>query len=319
MPSASPSAPDVGIVVLTHGANGVYAPLVASLIEQGAAAESIAIVHNSTTPDGPVVEPPVAGVAVIHNGRNLGYAGGMNTGMRHQLARGAKTVLLLTHEVRLRAGAFCRLIEAAERSQAFGILGPALRFPNSERVFSLGGRRGRDGSVEHVLDEAESSPGIAGCDWIDGAAMLIRADVLERVGLMDDRFFMYFEETDLCLRAQRAGWAIGVVLDAVAEQEPGGSRRPGAFTYLMSRNGTEYARRACGAYGVAACLRHAVVESSGLVGALARRRTPAEQRVASRVTLAAMWLGMFDFARRRWGPPPSRLSGLGDAIGTGKT
>ena len=318
MPPATSSASDIGIVVLTHGTEGVYAPLVASMLEQGAAPESIVIVHNSTSNDGPVVQPPAPGVRVIHNGRNLGFAGGMNAGIRHQLARGVTNVLLLTHEVRVRDGALAALREAATATPRFGILGPALRFPDSERVFSFGGRRMRSGAVEHIMDAASASPeGIVTCDWIDGAAMLIRADALQRVGLMDDRFFMYFEETDLCLRVQRAGWEIGVVLAAVAEQAPGGTRRPGAFAYLMSRNGTEYARRASGAYGVVSAFWRTLHDSSGHVGCVVRRRTPAEQRATSRATLEAMWLGMLDFGRRRWGPPPARLTGLGDAVGTG--
>ncbi len=52
----------------------------------------------------------------------------------------------------------------------------------------------------------------------------------------DDRFFMYFEEADLCLRIQRAGWKVGVVLDAIAEQAPGGGARPGAFTKELAKN-----------------------------------------------------------------------------------
>jgi GT2 family glycosyltransferase len=43
-------------------------------------------------------------------------------------------------------------------------------------------------------------------DWVNGASMIIRRDVIEAIGLMDDQFFLYFEETDFCLRAREAGW-----------------------------------------------------------------------------------------------------------------
>jgi len=317
MVSAMSCQHDLGIVILTHGTDGVYVPLVDSLVDQGADPASIVIVHNSTSPGGLRLTPPAAGVQVIHNGRNLGYAGGMNAGMREQLGRRSTSVLLLTHEVRLRDGALDALLDAAGRSPQFGVLGPALRYPGSDRIFSYGGRRARDGSVEHVM-APPAAGGIAVCDWVDGAAMLVRADVLEKVGVMDDRLFMYFEETDFCLRVQRAGWQVGVVLDAVAEQAPGGGRRPGAFTYLMSRNGAEYARRSSGAYGVASAIRRTALDSGALLGSLIPNRATAQQRAASRATLAAMWLGILDFARRRWGPPPAGLDGLGDAVGTGE-
>src|SRR5262249_30735157 len=45
-------------------------------------------------------------------------------------------------------------------------------------------------------------------DWVDGASLMVRRDVFESVGLMDEGYFLYFEETDFCLRVQRAGWSI---------------------------------------------------------------------------------------------------------------
>ena len=85
--------------------------------------------------------------------------------------------------------------------------------------------------------------------------MLVRAAALERVGGFDERFWSYFEEAELCLRARRAGFRVGVVLDAVAEQAPGGPGRPGVWSYLMTRNGVAYAWRAAGPGGLALCRR----------------------------------------------------------------
>ncbi len=303
-PVPSP-APDIGIVILAYGAGDLHLALLAALLDEGAAPEALVVVHNPASPaDRPGGVP---GVALIRNRRNLGYAGAMNIGIRHQLARGARQVLLLTHDTRPRPGALAALARAAARAPEFGVLGPVLLFAGSERVFSYGGRTAADGSVGHVLDPP---PGpVAACDWIDGSAMLLRADAIERVGLLDDRFFMYFEETDLCLRMQRGGWSVGVAVDALAEQEPGRGRRIGAFTYLMTRNGTEYARSAAGLRGVAAAVQRVLLETLPHLGAVVRRSAAAAE---SRVVLAAMWLGLLDFARRRFGPPPARLAGLGD-------
>ncbi len=301
-----PPAPDIGIVILAYGAGDLHLPLVAGLLEAGAAPEALVVVHNpASATDRPGGVP---GVPLLRNPGNLGYAGAMNIGIRHQLARGARHVLLLTHDTRPRAGALAALGRAAERSPEFGVLGPVLCFAGSERVFSCGGRTAADGSVGHLLDRPPPG-GVAACDWIDGSALLLRADALDRVGLLDDRFFMYFEETDLCLRMQRGGWSVGVVGDAVAEQEPGRGRRIGAFTYLMTRNGTEYARRVAGPRGVAGAVRRVLVETPPHLGAVVRHSAAAPE---SRVVLAAMWLGLLDFARRRFGPPPARLAGLGD-------
>lgn len=301
----------LGIVVLTHGPRGEYGPLVLQLIEQGAAADLIAIVQNPVDPSDPPAQPPAPGVTVLRTPRNLAYAGGMNTGIRHHLERRVARLLLLTQDVRLRPGALDALLAAGERHPEYGVLGPVLWLRDEQRVFSYGGRRGRRGGwVEHILDgPPPADDGIAECDWADGAALLIRREALERVGMIDERLFIYFEETDLCLRVTRAGWRVGVVLSAEAEQESGQPARPGFHAYLIGRNGFEYARRSSGLVGAAAALRRAARQSLEMLRAYPRATEP--ERQATRIKLAGTWLGFFDFLRRRFGPPPERIAGSG--------
>ncbi len=276
---------DIGVIVLTHGPQGEYAPLIASLVEQGVAAASIALVQNPVDPSDPCPDPPVPGITVLRMERNLAYAGGMNAGIRHHLARGVQNVLILTQDLRLRDGAVDALLAAAERHPEYGVLAPMLWLRDQEGVFSYGGRRGRRGGwVEHIREgPPPAEDGIARCDWADGAALLIRREVLEQVGLLDESLFIYFEETELCLRATRAGWAVGVVLASEAEQESGQPARPGSHAFLISRNGFEYARRSSGLVGVAAALRRALLESFQLLrGYRGARGSRAERPPGSR-------------------------------------
>jgi hypothetical protein len=292
---------------LTHGPRGEYGPLVDELVAQGVPGSAIALIQNPVAPSDAEPGPPAEGAAVIRMDRNRAYAGGMNAGIRHHLEGGVQFVLLATQDLRLRAGAIPALLAAAERAPAYGALGPLLWDRAEDRVFSGGGLRGRRGGwVSHIRERPAAGPdGIAECDWVEGAAILIRREVLERVGLLDERLFIYFEETELCLRATRAGWRVGVVVDAEAEQESGQPARPGFHAYLISRNGFEYARKASGALGVVATTRRAVVESWDLLRVYPR--SSAARRAQTRVKLAGMWLGFADFLRRRFGPPPAAL------------
>jgi GT2 family glycosyltransferase len=305
------SSDKLGVVVLTHGPEGEYGPLVLQLLEQQVEPGSIVIVQNPVDPSDPPAQAPDPGVEVLRTPRNLAYAGGMNTGIRHHLEHGASRLLLLTQDVRLRPGAIDTLLRAGEDNPEYGVLGPLLWLRDEVKVFSYGGRRGgRGGWVAHILDgPPQASNGIAECDWADGAALLVRREVFERVGLIDERFFIYFEETDLCLRATRAGWRVGVALEAAAEQESGQPARPGFHAYLISRNGYEYARRSSGVVGVAAALRRSLIESAQLLRSY--RAATAADRSATRIKLAGMWLGLVDFLRRRFGPPPESVSRLG--------
>lgn len=306
------SAERVRAVVLSYGGGGEYEPLLASLAAEGMAPERILVVHNPARAGEPDPALP-AGVELLRTSHNLGYAGGMNRGIERQLGRGCELLLLLTHDARLRPGALAALLDAAERHPEFGLLGPALLFAGSEQPFSYGGLSCTGGGMAHRKERPKAEDGIAACDWVDGGTVLVRSEVFERVGRFDERFWSYYEEGELCLRARRAGFRVGVVLAAVAEQAPGGPGRPGPWSYLMTRNGIAYSWRAAGPLGLAragarACfevlLELARVAARGLH---LRRGSPAEPWALAVGTAR----GLLDFCRRRWGPPPS-LPGSAD-------
>jgi len=285
--------------------------LLESLVAQGVRPEQVTVVRNPGTATSTFV-PPVAGVAVIGPEQNLGYAGGMNLGIRDQLAKARSPILLLTMDVRLDAGAVSKLTAAAA-TPAYGVLGPELRWTGTERV-TWGARWDEMGKVEHVQAKPadDDGDGVVESDSIDGAVVLIKAEVLDKIGLLHDYLFMYFEETELCLRVKRAGWKVGVVLGAVAEQSSGETRRPGAFNYLMARNGLEFARLRAGWRGVASTLWRQLVQSWRLLKMRFSPRSDVSRRRFATVSLAALWLGVLAFFRRRWGPPPANLPGVGD-------
>ena len=144
--------------------------------------------------------------------------------------------------------------------------------------------------------------------------MLIRAEALARIGGFDERFWGYCEDADLCLRASRAGYRVGVVLDAVADQAPGAAKRPGPWAYLLTRNGLGFAARARGWRGRAAVGARALgLTASELARTVARasRLRPGDPAATWPVAVGAA-RGILDYLRGRWGPPPTDLPGGGD-------
>jgi GT2 family glycosyltransferase len=153
--------------------------------------------------------------------RNRGFAGGNNAALRPLLAepRPPDYVLLLNPDTVVRPGAVRALVEFLERHPRAGIAGSrledpdgtpqrsAFRFPTVWSEFENGIRVGVISRILHsrvVAPPVEDRPHPA--DWLAGASMLVRREVFDAVGLMDDDYFLYFEETDFCLRARRAGW-----------------------------------------------------------------------------------------------------------------
>lgn len=303
----------LGVAVLAYGGGGEFAALIASLGAEGVAAERIVLVHNAAAPgEAPPVAP--AGVEVLATGGNPGYAGGMNVGVARLLERGSEELLLLTHDARLRPGALAALRGALGSHPEYGVLGPALVVSGSEEPYSFGGETGPDGATRHRRQPPAGGEEVVAADWVDGGTMLVRRAVFERVGDFDARFWGYVEEADLCLRARRAGFGVGVVVAAQADQDSGAGKRPGAWAYLITRNGIEYSGRVAGARGVAAATVRALAIAAVSLARAALRRLglrpgdPAEPWALAVGTLR----GVVDRFRGRWGPPPPDLPGIGD-------
>jgi len=308
------AAPGVRALVLTYGTSGVHGPLLESLRDEGLEPAQILVVHNPAVPDEPDPTLP-DGVRLLRSARNLGYAGGMNLGLAELLGDpGAfDQILLLSHDARLRSGALERLVGAGEAHPRHGVLAPSLMFVGTDRPFSFGGITNRWGRTDHRRVRPAGA-GIADCDWVDGGTMLIRRDVLTRVGGFDESFWGYCEESELCLRIQRAGYAVGVVPDAVADQDPGGLKRPGVWAYLLVRNGAEYSRRARGLAGLLGAAgrwgREMTLLSARYLLRTVRSRPGGREEI--RILGVGVWRGYLDFCRRRFGPPPADLPGRGD-------
>ena len=150
-------------------------------------------------------------VTVIETGANLGYAAGNNVGMRYAIQHGFDYALLLNNDTEAAPDFLRALVAAAEADPTIGVAGPTIYYHHApERIWSAGGtidwRRGA--SAMRGLDEIDHGQyaQVAEVDFISGCALLCKRAALERAGLLDERFFMYYEETEWCVRVGRAGF-----------------------------------------------------------------------------------------------------------------
>ena len=164
--------------------------------------------------------------SLVASETNGGFAYGNNAAVR-AASEPSDYVLLLNPDTRIRPGAIRTLLEFMLRNPRVGVGGSRLededgtqqhsrfRFPNVlgelEATLRLGPLTRRiPGSVVAPPLVTEPHP----CDWVAGASLIVRREVLDQVGPMDERYFLYFEEVDLCRRAQLAGWECWYVPDA---------------------------------------------------------------------------------------------------------
>ena len=175
-------------------------------------------------------------VTVVASGRNGGFGFGNNVAIRRALAQPQPPDCVFLHnpDARVRPGTLRTMLEFLDAHPEVGVAGTRIHDPGAGRHASAfrfpsvlseieGGLR--FGPVSKLLRKhsvwADAPDHTAEVDWVSGASVFFRREVFETVGLFDENFFLYFEETDLCRRAHEAGWRIWYVHEAVVEHEEG--------------------------------------------------------------------------------------------------
>jgi N-acetylglucosaminyl-diphospho-decaprenol L-rhamnosyltransferase len=168
-------------------------------------------------------------VRVIQSGRNGGFGAGNNVGIRAGLPGGGRPefVYILNSDAFPAPGAIRALLDHLQTHQATGFAGShihgpdgdphrtAFRFPSVAGEFEAQVRFGPVSRLLHRSIVAQPLPTVTTrVDWLAGASLMMRMDVLDRIGLFDESFFLYFEETELCQRAAAASWPTDYVVES---------------------------------------------------------------------------------------------------------
>lgn len=193
----------------------------ASLTTQTHSALDVLVVDNGSTENTiDALSEACPGGTVIGSSTNLGFAGGVNLGLRSvgDLKK-YDYVWLLNNDVLCDRDALARLLAKAESDPRLGAVGCAMR----EGTGKAGGERTvqagkRLRSPFYVPTEVGSPDAI---DYLCGASLLIAKPALDDVGWLDDAFFFFFEDADWCFRAKAKGWKLGVA-DGVPLRHVGG-------------------------------------------------------------------------------------------------
>ncbi len=170
---------------------------------------------------------------LIWNAENLGFAGGNNVGIKYALEHGADYVFLLNNDAIVSPDFLTELVKVAESDSSFGILGSRIyKYSTNEIVFDGGVVSKWLNKAEHTANFQFSIFNFQTVDYITGAAMLIKREVIEKIGLMREEYFLYYEDVDWCIRARRAGYNCVVVPESHVWHKVSATNKEGSPSYI---------------------------------------------------------------------------------------
>jgi len=213
------------VVIVHYKTPGMLKDCLATLLpELDPALDEVVIVDNASGDESlrdiALLANSSKAVTLLAHPKNVGFAGGNNVGIRHVLeSGGADYWILLNADTLVRPGAIATLRRFLDQYPDAACVGPRLEYANGTPQLSAFGdptpiselvRGSNIGFLSRLLKRWEVYGVISQtpcrADWVAGACVMLRDEVIQRVGLLDDRYFMYFEEVDYFRRARKLGF-----------------------------------------------------------------------------------------------------------------
>jgi GT2 family glycosyltransferase len=269
--------------------------------------EIVVVDNGSRDDEAAVIRSRFPSSVVLKNERNVGFAEGNNVAIRYALEQGADYVLLLNNDTAMDPQMLKKLIEVSESDDQIAIVGPKISyFDEPHTIWSAGGVLGpREEPIMLGLDETDRGQhdALTEVDWVTGCALCIKTSVIRRIGFIDARYFIYFEESDWCGRAKRAGFKIVYVPEAIMwhKIQPGRQALSPRHVYLMTRNRLLFLQNSGTRFPT--ILSVIIFENLRTICAWSIYRRYKEKRPLRQSILR----GIYDFLIQRFGGPPADL------------
>lgn len=238
------------IVILHYGDFGITKKCIENILAIEKKFEKIILVNNNTENLSPGEVGNLKKVYVINNRKNLGFAAGVNVGIRYALKEKAEYILLLNNDTSLQKSIVDPLVMFLNENKEAGIAGPAIEFVNRQGkvVYDIGGSvnliigRTQHDEIKKIFNTAPTK-----VTYISGCCVLIRADVFKTVGYFDEQFFLYYEDVDFALRTKEKGFTSFVLPNVVLHHEL--SKTIGKLSsfavYHQTKSGMQFGKKYC--------------------------------------------------------------------------
>ncbi len=233
--------PKIVSIVLTWNSADTIEECLNSLDRSSYKTDIIVVDNNSSDKTRDIILKKFPTIKLINTNVNLGYAGGNNVGIAQAINKHAEYIFILNPDAKVHVDCVNQLLKRIQDEKDLAGVSPKIYHSGSNEIYFAG-------SLIHWHNGVTTQPGGADrgqfnstlyTERLSGCAMLLSVRAIKKVGIMDERFFLYYEETDWSISFQKAGFKLGLVVDALvwhkASSSTGGFLSP-LYHYYMTRN-----------------------------------------------------------------------------------
>lgn len=235
--------PSVYIVLVNYNCAQETIECVQSLLQLDYHNYHVLVVDNGSTEqadlEGKIDYPAVTYVKCSDN---LGFAGANNVGIKMALEAGAEAIWMLNNDTTVTAESLGSMVTALYRDKRTGMVCPKIMYyDNPDTIWFAGGKLSwYKGNTEHIgqfQSKHIQQPDEMNVNFGTGCSLLIKREVFDRVGMLTDDYFLYFEDTDFCCRVLKAGYDIKYMSKIeIYHKVSASTSTNGIKVYYMTRN-----------------------------------------------------------------------------------
>lgn len=220
--------PKVFIIILNYNGKDVLKDTLESVYKLNYPNYQVVVVDNDSTDESFEDARFTYGkFNFIKNSHNIGFAAGNNVAIKWSLEKMADYIFLLNNDAIIEKNCLLTLIGEAEKNSKVGILSPIIYKEDNKQVWFSGGK------INWIKMRAEHTISIKETQYITGCAMLIRKEVFKKIGLLDEKFFLYYEDVDFSFRARQNGFKLKIVPQAKVFHFEKSSKNLNKIYYLV--------------------------------------------------------------------------------------
>lgn len=187
---------------------------------------------------------------IIRADQNLGYANGNNIGIKYALDNGADYICVLNNDVVVEEDFLSKIVKVLNANKCVGIAGPCIcEYKDKSKVQCAGANislyTGLTKRIGMGVTYDNSNKGNSTVDFLGGACFVCKREVFEKIGLIPENYFLFFEETEFCIRAQKNGYKLLCVYESKVYHKGSAtiSKFGGLSYYFLNRNRVVFIKR----------------------------------------------------------------------------